>query len=357
MKIFYITNVRLPTEKAHGLQIMKMCEAFAQNGCDVTLIAPRLPTIADDPFAYYSVKKNFTLRQIWTFRSKSYYLQGLVFTFHALLRFRVHGGILYSRDFITLFLGALFGCRPVAEVHDYRSTRPQWQYRFMFRRCRAMVVNSEGTKKAIQDHYGISESKIFVAPNAVDPVFFDRSPLPHDGIAVGYVGNLETLGHEKGIDTLLEAFSFLKDRNKTFLHIVGGPDYLIKKYGRHDRVVFTGHIPFRDIPEYLRKLDILVIPFPRVRQFMVTASPIKVLEFMAAGKIIVASDMPSLRVHLHDANAYFFEPENISDLTRVLEMILSDMPTARRKALRAKSDAQQHTWTARAEHILQFIHA
>ena len=112
---------------------------------------------------------------------------------------------------------------------------------------------------------------------------------------------------------------------------------------------------FQDIPEYLRQLDIVVIPFPRVRQFMLTASPIKVLEFMASGRIIVASDMPSLRVHLNESNAYFFEPENTRDLARVLDYILSHMSEANEKARKAKSDARNHSWIARARKILDLI--
>ncbi len=49
MKLLYITNFRIPTEKAHGIQIMKMCEAFATCGTDVELVAPLRKT----PIAEY----------------------------------------------------------------------------------------------------------------------------------------------------------------------------------------------------------------------------------------------------------------------------------------------------------------
>ena len=62
-KIIYLANVRLPTEKAHGIQIVKMCEAFAGLGLEVELVVPnRLNSIQDDIFDYYGVKKNFVLK-------------------------------------------------------------------------------------------------------------------------------------------------------------------------------------------------------------------------------------------------------------------------------------------------------
>ena len=66
-KINYVVNIRFPTEKAHGLQIAKMCEAFAREGIDVTLIVPkRKNKIKDDPFEYYDIKTKFKVKKLWT---------------------------------------------------------------------------------------------------------------------------------------------------------------------------------------------------------------------------------------------------------------------------------------------------
>ncbi len=67
MRIYYVANARIPTEKAHGIQIMSMCEAFASLGHEVTLVVPkRKNTLTDDPFLYNGVAKNFSIEQIAT---------------------------------------------------------------------------------------------------------------------------------------------------------------------------------------------------------------------------------------------------------------------------------------------------
>ena len=55
-KILYIVNVRIPTEKAHGIQIIKMCESFSDNGMDLELLLPkRINNIKENPFNYYNI--------------------------------------------------------------------------------------------------------------------------------------------------------------------------------------------------------------------------------------------------------------------------------------------------------------
>src|SRR3989344_9699904 len=68
MKLFYITNIRFPTEKAHGVQIMKACEAFADAGHEVRLfVSDRTTHIAEDPFDFYGVRRNFSITKIKSF--------------------------------------------------------------------------------------------------------------------------------------------------------------------------------------------------------------------------------------------------------------------------------------------------
>ncbi len=89
MKLTYIANIRLPTEKAHGIQIMKMCEAFASEGLEVELfVSNRKTSILDDSYSYYGVKKNFNIRRIFRldligFGKLGFLLQSVSFTFFA----------------------------------------------------------------------------------------------------------------------------------------------------------------------------------------------------------------------------------------------------------------------------------
>lgn len=385
-KLIYVTNAKIPTAKANGLQIMKACEAFVLAGADPELVIPfRNNPIKEDPFSYYGIKTIFPIKMIRSFgpfglgripNRLVFYVHALFFALGAVIYLFSKGRknkIFYSRDYATLFFLCAFGFNPVAEIHDYRSPKPRRMISFILRRARKIVVNSEGTLALLKSHYSFPEEKWLVAPNGVDLDFFDVREtgaearrlldIPEDKFIFSYVGRLETAGTEKGVPDLLKAFAiFSKDRNDCLLYIVGGPPPTVEKYKESlalwdinpDLVRFAGYVRYKKIPLYLKAMDVVVVPSPKTKHSF-TTSPIKIFEFMAAGKIIVASDLPALRTCLNETNAVFFEPENLEDLACKLEKVVSKQEWAEELSRQALADSRKYSWLKRAQKILAFI--
>src|SRR3989344_9070586 len=103
-KLFYISDARLPTEKAHGLAIMKQCEALATQGVDVELVVPkRLNLLKGDPFEYYKITHRFPLTTCFTldlirFGYFGFLVQEATFALAAAWYLRRQEGVVYSRD-------------------------------------------------------------------------------------------------------------------------------------------------------------------------------------------------------------------------------------------------------------------
>ena len=116
-KIIYIAETRIPSEMAQGLQVMKMCEAFAKQGIDLELVIPRrfhiFPAEKESPFTYYKVEKIFKIRRIFCFDLTplnrflgpiSFLIQVLSFSFFATIYILFKKtDIIYGRDRFTLF--------------------------------------------------------------------------------------------------------------------------------------------------------------------------------------------------------------------------------------------------------------
>jgi glycosyltransferase involved in cell wall biosynthesis len=382
--VLYITNVRLPTQKAHGLQIMKMCEAFARTGLAVRLIVPKLrPHVPQDPFLYYDVRPIFSIDRRFILellpfisfaRSLVSYLQNISFSFFVAIPFLFikpqSQTIIYSRDFVTLFFLTLFGVRPVAEVHDYRFTQSRWWIHFLLKRCKTIITNSQGTLKALHQHYSntMVAAQTMVAVNGVDIDTFSKYGtkqeirnelnLSHDKILIAYIGQLEVAGNEKGVTTLLQAYDQLSPviEEKTELYIIGGPDeYLINYKTQYPKIHYTGFIALKDSIRYYKAVDIVVIPLPRGRH-AATTSPIKLFHALAAGKAIIISDLPELRLILNDANALFAQADNPASFAQKITELVTDPAKITRLGKRAQQDAQQYTWKARAQLIVTFLH-
>jgi len=382
-KFLYIANLRLPTDKAHGVQIMKSCEAFAQF-VEVELLVPRLtPLVKKDPFIYYGVRKDFIIKKVPVFEILALtrwiwgwvgYVQSFSFSicavFYLIFKNKIHDPdvILYSRDYMTLFLLVLFGAHPVAEIHDYRSKNPKRRINFIFKQCRKIIVNSEGTLGALQNHYpdNLQLKTARAVSNGVDFDYFDMKETKEEarqklGIIsnkkiIGYLGRLETVGREKGVSDIIR--SFLAINEEALLYVVGGPNHLIEKYkqefNNNDKVVFSGQVDYALVPLYLRSFDAVIISTPEGDHAQ-TTSPMKLFEYLASGKVIIAPKIPAIIKYLNDNNSILFDPNNAATLSEKIKVAINDKELVGKLSQQSLLDAKKYSWQNRAKLILDLI--
>lgn len=359
MTIQYLAFVRLPTEKAHGLQIMKTCEAFAHAGARIELAIGRQGR--GDPFATYGVKKNFSLSILRGPDLVSWGSLGFIFS---LLWFSEvaarqsafwEADIIYSRDALILLQYIFLRRTLVYEAHQ----KPNLVSRFVARRAYRLVVISRALASAYVAA-GVPREKIIVAPDAVDPDFFSQTPERAAARAeVGLAGAEKVvlyLGHlyaRKGADTLATAASRIPD---TVFLFVGGIEKDIRRftaiYGSTPNMQIVGYVPREKIPLYLAAADLLVLPSSAKDEDSARyGSPMKLFEYMASATPILASNVPALREVLTDDSAYFFKPDDAEDLARVASRVLAD-PARAARGETAREEAKQYSWEARARTIL-----
>jgi len=347
MRIIYLANARIPTEKAHGLQIMQMCTAFASiDRTEVELIIPRrLNSIRSDVSEYYGIKSNFKITKLpcvdflplnrWLGRF-AYLSQVFTFLIAAkiYLIFKRYD-LLYTRE---LYAG-LFFKGIVLEIHALPNIR-KWHIR-SWHKAKSMVVLTPFIRKSMI-FSGADERKITVEQDAVDlekfNIDFDKTEarkkigLPLGDIIIGYVGTLRTMGMDKGVESAIKSLQFLGKNVK--LVLVGGTPEDIKYYKKGcdglgtKQPVFIGHVKHSLIPVYLRSFDILIAPFPSNEHYDHFMSPLKIFEYMASGRPIVATDLPSLREILNESNSVLVRPGDPEKLAEGIMKIVEDKDMA-----------------------------
>jgi len=363
MKILYIVNARMPTEKAHGVQIMKMCEAFARSGAGVELVVPwRFNHITEDPFRYYDVEKLFAITQIPSidlvrFGRFGFLIQAFSFALLAsLYTLMKRVDFIYSRDEIPLWHLVFFKKNLVWEVHMPRENAIA---RVLSRHIKKIVTITQGLK----DFYvskGVPHEHILVAHDGVDiddfSIVSDRKKvrsrlgLPSDKPIALYVGRLDRW---KGVETLLIASKHLRDVQVV---VVGEGDQLRQFQHDYPNVIFTGARPYRELPENQQAADVLVIPNSGEGDMSrLYTSPLKVFAHMTSGIPIVASDLPSIREVLHEQNAVLVEPDNPEALAAGIHRALSDTQSAVTRATQARHDVERYAWGKRAQDIVSFL--
>src|SRR3989344_1356862 len=358
MKIFYISNARLPTEKAHGVAVMKTCEALAKAGHEVELIVPnRRNTLADDPFLYYDNKTKFPLRTLPTIDLPwgrfGFLLQEISFAVGTIFFLRGKEGVIYSRDYMPLYVLSLSGVnRFVWESHT-----GAWNAaaRHVAKRATGIVVISHGLKEFYVEK-GMSAGKITVIPSAIELKQFanteskeaarKRLELPQDKKIVLYIGRLDGW---KGSATLLETSKLLLP--EIVVCVIGGEPYQIEELkSRYPGVLFLGFRPYAELADNQAAADVLVVPNtgkdPISARF---TSPLKLIAHMASVRPIVASDLPSIREIVGDDAALLVSADDSQALAGGIRKVLADDSLGSKLAERALERVGHYTWDSRAE--------
>jgi glycosyltransferase involved in cell wall biosynthesis len=260
-------------------------------------------------------------------------------------------------------LGCLRGRLPtLIEVHGRPSHAGLPEFRSLLRTPGLVgVVTVSDPLRELCMELGADQRLVAVFPNGVDVERFRADMLPKAarrliGVPDGrpivvYAGHLY---EHKGIAALFEAAANLSD--VLFLVVGGWPDD-VDRWRMSTRslsnVLFTGFVPNEQIPRYLAAADLCVLPNSGGDEEARWTSPLKLFEYMAAGRPIVASDLPVLRALLADGrNALLVRPDDPSALADGIRTVLDSPDLAARLARGARDDACRHSWGGRARGIL-----
>ncbi len=364
MKILYIANIRLPTEKAHGIQIMNMCAAFAAKGAEVELVIPGRPTAIDeDPFTYYGLPRTFTITKLraalvplWV--PGAFTLHTLLLALRVRLRLvgRKHPDVVYTRGEVALFFAHMLPRRIQLVWETHIKPGHTARYRAAALRADLIVSVTKYYANEIPQLWGVSKDKVLYAPDGVALHALvhtlskedarTKLKLPLDRKIVLYAGSDLPW---KGLSLLREAINVLP---KECLAVFVGD---IK--GESDNALFVGSKPPTEVPQWLAAADVLVLTGdPRSETARLYTSPLKLFEYMAANRPVVATDLPAMRDVLSPEIAYLAEPTP-QGLGTAIHEALSNQVESEAKASRAFAAVQEYSWEMRAQHILNAIAA
>ncbi len=390
-RLFYLANNRLPTEKAHGLQIVQMCEALAGAGYNVTLVTahrrntPTLPG-ARDVWDYYGVARTFAFRRLPTldlidlvpvrWQLIPFVLQTLTYllALAVWLLFR-RPDVIFTRD--GWIAAAAHRVRPraalVYEVHQLHHGPGQRMQAWVLRRACAVPVTAHlaeelrkrGATRLQVEHDGVRLARFENLPSRAEA----RATLglPLEAVVLGYVGQVHTMRMGKGLDTLIDAVALAaKNGAAVDLLLVGGPQAGIDALRAQwialgldpSRLHAVGQVPPGDVPRYLAAMEIGVMPLPWTEHFAYYASAIKLFEYMAAGCAVLASDLPSTAEVVRDGeSALLCPPGDAAAFADAIARLADDPALRARLADQARQEVLHYTWDARAARIRAFVEA
>jgi glycosyltransferase involved in cell wall biosynthesis len=365
---------------------METCHALAGRGHDVCLVVrPDTHTPARDPFEYYGLPPTSRL-VVERAPSRGPQVARRV-GYLAFAAARATGGghsdVVMTRDLaVASLLLRLPGRAPlVYESHGYApevsaalpelvsTARPPDRAKlarlarresYVWQHADGYVAITRGLAESLTGRFG-PRARLAVVPDGTRLARHQPHPgTPADPrtlapCSVAYAGHLYAW---KGVDVLLEAIARVPEVRGL---IVGGheqePDLarlraLAMGLRIEDRVTFTGHLPPTAVAGQLARADIVALPNPASAISTHSTSPLKLFEYMAAGKAIVASRLPALGEVLTDeVNALLVTPGDADALAGGIRRLVNDAALRARLGGAARDAVAEYSWDRRAERL------
>jgi glycosyltransferase involved in cell wall biosynthesis len=230
----------------------------------------------------------------------------------------------------------------------------------VFDAATTLVAVSQGVAEYLNNYPG-ANGKVHVIPNGVNPDSFPKNikpslPAPDGTFTVGFVGTLKPW-HD--ITTLIEAFIQMHQKHSnTRLLIVGdGPEKeRLEEYVASSNAVssveFTGSVDPTEIPGLLASMDVAAAPYKNLKNFYF--SPLKVLEYMAAGLPVVASNIGQLTELIQDSkNGILITPDDPVAMAEAIDRLRLNPDLRKLMGQEARNCVlSNYTWGMQVERIL-----
>ena len=372
MRIAVITNSRIPSLTANSIQAMKVCQALVQNGHEIRVFAPREtePASWEQLASHYGLRTAFEIEWLPSVPNLKRY-DFTLYSILAALRFKAD--LVYTWVLNPAVAALWLGWPVVLEMHaEVTGKLGPWLMRRFWRSSapKRMLVTTRPLRDSVERVADLEfpEDAVQIAPNGVDPSQYESLPGSvearrqlglEDKLTVGFTGHIYP---GRGANLLFELARRMPEFS--FLWVGGTPEEVT--YWRNQlvdvgasNVTMTGFIENSRLPLYQAAADVLLMPYGRSisassgQDIADVINPMKMFDYMAAGRAIVSSDLPVIHEVLDENNAVFCEPGNADAWEHALRDLFADEPRRLALAAQAYKDISGYTWAARAKRALE----
>lgn len=382
--ICYVHQDPVPAATPSALQLLQMLDGFGRAGAATTLIVPR-SALAPETLLGHALSPKVTLdsvpalRKRWYFPFASYKLVHLALRRRIALRrpprlyvrnLKLAESLLRAFPDIPLFFETheLFAASFAESHRDLASAEAQRKLHalerreaFVYGQAAGIVALTAALAADIRSRYGVA-TPLLVAHDAVDETVLD---LPAMSAATEsepvwlYLGSLHPW---KGVDTLVDALPHCR---RGQLWIAGGKPAEIARLeqraaalGIAGRLRCLGPVPPAERFAAIAQATACLLPSSATQIGSRYTSPLKLFEYLALGKPIVAADLPALREVIADGeNALLVPVGDARAIAAALDRLGDDAELAQHMGAANRALAARHTWTSRAARILDFMNA
>ncbi len=360
--IAYIAELNLNSKSAYKHQVLKMCDAFAQSGFNVSLYV-----INRENINFKILKKKYLLKRYFKIVSTFHFIKKLNFIFRFFFVIKLFfilknkNELIYSRSTMASIFFSLFGLRNILEIHQPNTGLTKilfniFKENFIIKHTKIVVIN-----KNLIKHFRLKKNSYLVADDGVDLLDFKKKyPIKYYSTCV-YTGSLHS---GKGIEIIINLARKLPNID---FYVYGNINTAsinhINLCNSLSNIKLKGYLDYFKIPKVLKSHKIILMPYldftlgnhktTNISKFM---SPLKLFDYLSAGRIIIASKNKSYSHILENKNnCLTCNPKNINEWVSKIRMVLAKNFKNANIQKNALKTAKLYTWNLRVNKIVNFI--
>lgn len=317
MRICYLANSTIPSSTANSIATMKLCEAFTELKNEVTLITTNVGKTNENSYKFYDIRSKFKIKRIKQFTKFPLGLKYYLFSLISIIEsFNYKPNLYITRNFFSCFLLVVLRRKVIIELHndinnESRIVKALVKFtKFLNSKFVLKIITiTNGVKYEYVNKKYINEDKTLLLPSGSSMKNNFKFNFKKNFFNIGYFGSLNK---SRGIKTIFQ-LSKIDKVNKYFLY--GDLNQVSKSTVNTipKNLKLRNHIPYKDISKTLDKMDILLLPYASsikiaggVGDITKYTSPLKLFDYLCAGKIIMCSNFDVLKEVIQDKkNAIF----------------------------------------------------
>jgi glycosyltransferase involved in cell wall biosynthesis len=338
MKVLYISPINVCSTKGESIHFLEVGENLKNFGNDLLAICRgKQERSRKLNFRYIP---NIQVSYLTTLLTELFLDLYLIFY---LLIFKPHA-VYYRGVALGGVISRIFRVPSVAEANgiypdEIKMQRPRFFWvvgpilklreRILYCSATKVICVTNGIKRELTKRYGVPCEKCEVVPNGVNISLFKpcnkmvcRKILEFDENAfyLGFVGSFQPW---QGLDTLIEALKIVKERNYKRMKcvLVGDGDEMeslkrmVKLNRLQNEIIFKGRVAYEEVPTLINSFDVCLAPFKRQRNAKIGLSPLKLYEYLACGKPVIATRTEGVTEVIEESNCgYLFDADDVGGL-------------------------------------------
>ena len=358
-KLAYITDSTIPNTNAESVHILKICDSFSNMGYEITIFSPYVLSSS------HEIKKDYNLSQFLNFNKSFNKNVKLNFFFRLIHAYKVYKSIknnkfqiILSRTFISSNFLKFFSIKNILEIHHQISGLTKIIFNYLKKKkkidhIKLVLLHANLVNKIKPHKYNIIYR---ILDDGVNPEEFQiKSANIYEKTCV-YTGSFYT---GKGVE-IIEKLAI--EAPLIQFHLYGDKKFL-KKNCYPKNMVFFDFIKYRDIPHILSSYEILLMPYQRnvrvrsrISNISNYMSPLKLFEYLASGKILMATNLEVYSHILKDSyNSFLFNENDIQEWVKKIHEIFANLKKFDQIRKNSIITAKNYSWSSRAKKIEELM--